>query len=90
MTCTSADNKFGSCQVPVINKKEEIFSTLCDFNVSMSRATWFIKMTNAFNTAVSEAKANKRMRFDPSIGESQTPALGKAWSGKMTLSNCGE
>ena len=63
-------NNMTPSQVPVINKKEEIFTTLCEFNVSMSRATWFIKMTNAYNTAVSEAKPNKRLRFDPAIGES--------------------
>jgi len=35
----------------------------------MLRATWFIKMTSAYNTVISEAKNKKRSLGDPSIGK---------------------
>lgn len=57
-------------QVPVFNKKEEIFQKLFDDNVPIMRAAWFIKMTNAYNTAQSEAaKAKKRQTSDPFLGK---------------------
>lgn len=57
-------------QVPVFNKKEEVFLKLCEDNVPVMRAAWFIKMTNAYNTAVSEAaKAKKRQASDPFLGK---------------------
>jgi hypothetical protein len=57
-------------QVPVFNKKEEIFQKLYEDTVPVMRAAWFIKMTNAYNTAVSEAaKAKKRQASDPFLGK---------------------
>jgi len=55
----------------VFNKKEEIFQKLFDDNVPIMRAAWFIKMTNAYNTAVSDsAKTKKRQTSDPFLGKS--------------------
>jgi Transcription mediator complex subunit Med12 len=57
-------------QVPVFNKKEDIFQKLYEDNVPVMRAAWFVKMTNAYNTAVSEgAKAKKRQTSDPFLGK---------------------
>ena len=56
-------------QVPIFNKKEEIFMTLCEYNVSMTRAAWFIKMSSAYYVAISENKIKKRQMPDPSLGK---------------------
>ena len=56
-------------QVPIFNKKEEIFSSLCEHSVPMLRAAWFIKMTAAYNTAICEGKVKKRIMADPAQGE---------------------
>lgn len=55
-------------QVPIFNKKEEIFMTLYEFSVPMLRAAWFIKMSSAYIAAISEAKIKKRQLPDPSQG----------------------
>jgi len=56
-------------QVPVFNKKEELFQKLVDENVPLMRAAWFIKMTNAYYTALSEEKkTKKRQTSDPFLG----------------------
>ena len=55
-------------RVPIFNKKEEIFSILVEFSVPMLRATWFLKMTASYNSAISEAKTKKRQMPDPSQG----------------------
>lgn len=52
-------------KAPSFNKKEEIFSMLCDNQVSMQRAAWFIKLSSAYTVAVSEAKIKKRQIPDP-------------------------
>ncbi|KAK2719591.1 mediator of RNA polymerase II transcription subunit 12-like protein isoform X2 [Artemia franciscana] len=59
-------------KVPIFNKKEEIFTTLCEFQIPMVRAMWFIKMTAAYTGAVSEAKNKKRQVTDPA--QEWTPA----------------
>ncbi|CAN8021551.1 unnamed protein product, partial [Ixodes persulcatus] len=51
--------------VPIFNKKEEIFLTLFEFSVPMLRAAWFIKMTSVYQVAISEAKMKKRQLPDP-------------------------
>lgn len=53
-------------KAPSFNKKEEIFAMLCENQVSMQRATWFIKLSSAYTVAVSEAKIKKRQMPDPS------------------------
>lgn len=52
-------------KAPSFNKKEEIFTYLCDNHVSMQKAAWFIKLSSAYTTAVSEAKIKKRQMPDP-------------------------
>ncbi|CAH0406083.1 unnamed protein product [Chilo suppressalis] len=52
-------------KAPNFNKKEEIFITLTEFQVSMPRAAWFIKLSSAYTVAVSEAKIKKRQLLDP-------------------------
>ena len=55
-------------KLPIFNKKDDIFLTLCEHNISMVRASWFIKMTNAYNTAIAEARVRGRKMFDPFTG----------------------
>jgi len=57
-----------SLQVPIFNKKEEIFSSLCDYSIPMLRAAWFIKISSAYNTGVNESKGKKRIMADPASG----------------------
>lgn len=54
-----------SKKAPNFNKKEEIFVFLCEYQVPMLRATWFIKLSSAYTVAVSEAKIKKRQMPDP-------------------------
>lgn len=55
-------------QVPIFNKKEEIFIQLSEYQVPMTRALWLIKMTSAYSMAISEAKMKKRQVPDSSQG----------------------
>lgn len=57
-----------SRKVPVFNKKEDIFTTLYEFSVPMIKAEWFIKLSCAHQTAMSESnnKSKKRQMPDPS------------------------
>lgn len=57
-----------SRKVPIFNKKEEIFTQLFEFQVPMFKASWFIKMSCAYQVALSEAnnKSKKRQMPDPS------------------------
>jgi len=42
---------------------------LCEYNVPLIRATWFIKLSSAYTIAVSEAKIkSKRQLPDPTLG----------------------
>ena len=52
-------------KAPSFNKKEEIFAMLCENQVTMQRASWFIKLSSAYTVAVSEAKIKKRQMPDP-------------------------
>lgn len=52
-------------KAPSFNKKEEIFAMLCENQITMQRAAWFIKLSSAYTTAVSEAKIKKRQMPDP-------------------------
>ncbi|CAH3150356.1 unnamed protein product [Pocillopora meandrina] len=52
-------------KVPIFNKKEEIFSSLCDHSIPMLRAAWFIKISSAYNTGINESKGKKRIMADP-------------------------
>lgn len=54
-------------KVPSFNKKEEIFTYLCDHQVSMKKAMWFLKLSAAYTTTVTEQKIKKRQMPDPSI-----------------------
>jgi mediator of RNA polymerase II transcription subunit 12 len=54
-----------SKKAPNFNKKEEIFIMLCEYQVPMMRAAWFIKLSLAYTVAVSEAKIKKRQMPDP-------------------------
>ncbi|PNF33035.1 hypothetical protein B7P43_G16367 [Cryptotermes secundus] len=55
-----------SKKAPNFNKKEEIFIMLCEYQVPMLRAAWFIKLSYAYTVAVSEVKIKKRQLSDPS------------------------
>lgn len=57
-----------SKKAPNFNKKEEIFMMLCEYQVPMMRATWFLKLSSAYTVAVSEAKIKKRQMPDPTTG----------------------
>lgn len=57
-----------SKKAPNFNKKEEIFMMLCEYQVPMLRAAWFIKLSSAYTVAVSEAKIKKRQIPDPTTG----------------------
>lgn len=63
-------------KAPNFNKKEEIFITLTEFQVSMPRAAWFIKLSSAYTVAVSEAKIKKRQLPDPTTGTEILSYLG--------------
>ncbi|XP_034328936.1 mediator of RNA polymerase II transcription subunit 12-like protein isoform X5 [Magallana gigas] len=54
-------------KVPTFNKKEEVFSTLCEFAVPMTKAAWFIKMFAAYNVAVQEKMKQRRHLVDQSM-----------------------
>ena len=57
-------------QVPVFNKKEEVFINLCEYQIPMTRAMWLLKMSSAYNAAMSESKIRtKRQLNDPSNGK---------------------
>ncbi|XP_052783955.1 mediator of RNA polymerase II transcription subunit 12-like protein isoform X1 [Mya arenaria] len=56
-----------SRKVPSFNKKEEIFYNLCEFNVPMVKASWFIKMTAAYYLNMQENKPKKRQTVDQSL-----------------------
>ena len=56
-------------RVQIFNKKEEIFKILCDHNVPILRGVWFIKMTNAYHTAVHENRVRQRRTIDPHGGQ---------------------
>jgi mediator of RNA polymerase II transcription subunit 12 len=51
------------------SKKEEIFTNLCEFNIPMIKAVWFIKMTAAHYLAMQENKPKKRQTVDQSLGK---------------------
>jgi mediator of RNA polymerase II transcription subunit 12 len=42
---------------------------LCEYQVPMLRAAWFIKLSYAYTVAVSEVKIKKRQLSDPSQGK---------------------
>lgn len=45
-----------------------MFTYLCDYQVPVLRATWFIKLSSAYTVAVSEQKIKKRQLPDPAQG----------------------
>ncbi|KAK6194758.1 hypothetical protein SNE40_000324 [Patella caerulea] len=53
-------------RVPMFNRKEDTFSTLCEYSIPMVRAAWFIKMMAAYNTATQENRNRKRQTIDQS------------------------
>ncbi|XP_073983831.1 mediator complex subunit kohtalo isoform X1 [Rhodnius prolixus] len=61
-----------SKKAPNFNKKEDIFPLLCDFQVPLLRAAWFIKLSSAYTVAVTEAKMKKRQLPDPTQEWTQT------------------
>uniref|UniRef100_A0A8D1BBG4 Mediator complex subunit 12L n=1 Tax=Sus scrofa TaxID=9823 RepID=A0A8D1BBG4_PIG len=54
-------------KVPILSKKEDVFAYLAKYSVPMVRATWLIKMTCAYYSAISEAKIKKRQTTDPNL-----------------------
>lgn len=56
-------------KAPNFNKKEEIFAMLCEYQVPMLRAAWFVKLSSAYTVAVSESKIKKRQLPDQTVGE---------------------
>lgn len=54
-------------KAPAFNKKEEIFIYLCENQITMQKAMWFLKLSAAYTAAVTEAKIKKRQMPDPSI-----------------------
>ncbi|KAF4529435.1 hypothetical protein B566_EDAN003531, partial [Ephemera danica] len=61
-----------SKRAPNFNKKEEIFMLLCEYQVPLLRATWFIKLSSAHTVAITEAKMKKRQLPDPAQEWTQT------------------
>lgn len=60
-------------KAPSFNKKEDIFTYLCDHQVSMKKAMWFLKLSAAYTTTVAEQKTkSKRQIQDPSGEWTQT------------------
>ncbi|XP_041350095.1 mediator of RNA polymerase II transcription subunit 12-like protein isoform X2 [Gigantopelta aegis] len=55
-----------SRKVPMFNKKEEIFITLCEYQVPMVRAAWLIKMTAAHSIQTQETRVRRKQAVDPS------------------------
>ncbi|XP_059156878.1 mediator of RNA polymerase II transcription subunit 12-like protein isoform X2 [Physella acuta] len=53
-----------SRKVPTFNKKEEIFSTLCEYAVPNVRAAWFIKMTAAHNMGTQDSRNRRKLAVD--------------------------
>ncbi|KAK0041422.1 mediator of RNA polymerase II transcription subunit 12-like protein isoform X3 [Biomphalaria pfeifferi] len=53
-----------SRKVPTFNKKEEIFSTLCEYAVPNVRAAWFIKMTAAHNMGTQDSRNRRKLTVD--------------------------
>jgi mediator of RNA polymerase II transcription subunit 12 len=51
---------------------------LCEYQVPMVRATWFIKLSSAYAVAVTEAKMKKRQVPDPAQGEIYNATLEKS------------
>lgn len=45
-----------------------MFILLCEYQVPVLRATWFIKLSSAYTVAVTEQKVKKRQSFDPTQG----------------------
>ncbi|MPC43176.1 Mediator of RNA polymerase II transcription subunit 12 [Portunus trituberculatus] len=61
-------------KVPIFSKREDMFLTLCEYSVPMLRATWFIKMTSAYQESkVAESKIKKRQQ--PDIAQEWTQTL---------------
>ncbi|KAK2506715.1 hypothetical protein MC885_004152 [Smutsia gigantea] len=58
-------------RVPILSKKEDVFAYLAKYSVPVVRATWLMKMTCAYYSAVSEAKIKKRQAADPNLGRPQ-------------------
>ncbi len=61
-------------QFPIFNKKEEILSSLCEFNIPLYRAVWFIKMTANYYTNQdnrNQNRTNRRQNSDPCSGRSR-------------------
>ncbi|XP_054085206.1 mediator of RNA polymerase II transcription subunit 12 isoform X1 [Zeugodacus cucurbitae] len=54
-------------KAPSFNKKEEILIVLCDNQVNMQRAVWFIKLSAAYTLSFSESKNKKRSIYDPAV-----------------------
>ncbi|XP_071503303.1 mediator of RNA polymerase II transcription subunit 12-like protein [Diadema antillarum] len=53
-------------KVPVFHRKDDIFITMCETNMPMLRAAWYLKMNAAYHAAISENKMKKRQPNDPS------------------------
>ncbi|CAB4057506.1 MED12 [Lepeophtheirus salmonis] len=64
-----------SKKVPILNKREEIISSL--MGVPVRRAVWLIKMTAAYHTSMSETNKTKKRIFLPDPGLEWTQALTK-------------
>lgn len=54
-------------KAPSFNKKEEIFAMLCENQVTMQRAAWFLKLSSAYTAAVQDQKIKKRQMTDPTV-----------------------
>lgn len=59
-------------KAPSFNKKEEIFTMLCENQVTMQRAAWFLKLSSAYTAAVQDQKIKKRQMTDPTTEWSGT------------------
>jgi mediator of RNA polymerase II transcription subunit 12 len=64
-----------SRKVPIFNKKEEIFVSLYEYYVPMFKAEWFIKMSCAYQLALSEANNKSKKRQLPDSSQEWTNAL---------------
>nr|CAB3263723.1 mediator of RNA polymerase II transcription subunit 12-like protein [Phallusia mammillata] len=59
--------RYLSRKVPGMNKKEDIFQILAEYDVPLVRAAWFIKMTAMYYLIQTEVKSKKRPNNDPNL-----------------------
>ena len=65
-------------KIPIFNSKDnnkEVLANLCEFEVPIPRAVWYIKMLAAYNSAMSEMNKTKKRPQHPDPSQDWTHAL---------------